>query len=102
MEAPLDTTSFDLLKQLESQRDSIYLNEEKEWRLKSRALWVNYGDSNSKFFHSFASARRNNNTIWKMVDGDGVEATGEMELQILAKNHFQNIYSDDKGCDLLS
>ena len=40
-------------------------------RLKSRALSIGEGDANTKFFHSFASARRNKKTIWSLMYHEG-------------------------------
>jgi hypothetical protein len=38
-------------------------NEEKEWRLKSRALWLQAGDKNTSFFHKQAKARQHQNSV---------------------------------------
>jgi hypothetical protein len=37
--------------------------EEKEWRLKSRALWLQAGDKNTYFFHKQAKARQHRNIV---------------------------------------
>jgi hypothetical protein len=37
--------------------------EEKEWRLKSRALWLQAGDKNTSFFHKQAKARQHINNV---------------------------------------
>ena len=36
------------------------------WKLKSTINWIERGDANTKFFHSFASTRRNFNDIWAL------------------------------------
>lgn len=46
------------LIELEKQKDRIL----KE-RLKSKAIWLQAGDDNTKFFHNFAKGRKVANTI---------------------------------------
>ena len=65
------------------------------WRLKSRALWIEQGDANTKFFHSFASARLNNNTIWELSDGAGNSASSMDQLKLLGEEHFSSLFMDD-------
>jgi 23S rRNA maturation-related 3'-5' exoribonuclease YhaM len=38
-------------------------NEEKEWRLKYRALWLQEGDKNTSFFHKQVKARQHRNIV---------------------------------------
>jgi hypothetical protein len=46
--------------------DKLILMEEICWRQKSRALWLQEGDKNSKFFHRLANSHRN--TVCVCVD----------------------------------
>ncbi len=39
------------------------LLEEISWRQKSRALWLQEGDKNTRFFHCLANSHRRNNSI---------------------------------------
>jgi hypothetical protein len=59
------------VKLLEDKKRNILLEKEKEWRLKSRALWLQAGDENTKFFHRYANCRKNINLVWKIDKGDG-------------------------------
>jgi hypothetical protein len=55
--------------------------EEVHWQQRSRVNWLQYGDRNTSFFHSFASARRKKNFIKKLrgEDGDWVEGTDQLK-----------------------
>ena len=57
---------------LESKRDEILRRTGDYWRLKSRFVWVEAGDGNTIFFHKHASHRKEVNTIWVIVDQEGV------------------------------
>jgi hypothetical protein len=41
-----------------------------DWRIKSRAVWIELGDENMKYFHHFANHRKNHNTIWELQNID--------------------------------
>jgi hypothetical protein len=43
------------IKLLEDKRRKILMDKEKEWRIKSRAIWLHARDENTKFFHHFAN-----------------------------------------------
>ena len=58
------------------------------------------GDANSKFFHSYASARRNTNTIWSLNDKDGNPVSEEPALKLLGKHHFSDLFGDEKSTNI--
>jgi hypothetical protein len=64
----LDTTLESHLKLLEAECNELLKFEEEYWRQKSHATWLKCGDRNTKFFHKFASARRNQKHIWEIGD----------------------------------
>ena len=72
------------------------------WQLKICTKWALYGDSNTKFFHTIASDRRNHNTIWSLVDEEGHCIEDEQALKELGKIHFAHIFCDDKQTCLLT
>jgi hypothetical protein len=56
-------TSRDELKTLEAKRRKLLADKEATWRLKSRAVWLENGDENTKFVHAYAKGRKATNTI---------------------------------------
>ena len=52
-----------LTKELGKKKYMILKLKEKDYRLKSRALWIRLGDNNTGLFHFFSSLRRNSNSI---------------------------------------
>lgn len=47
-----------LLAKAENELEVLLEEEEKYWKLKSREDWLNWGDKNTKWFHSKASHRK--------------------------------------------
>lgn len=50
--------------------------EEVSWNLKSRALWLEKGDINTKYIHRYANHRRMINSIWDLESTPGVCLAG--------------------------
>eukprot|EP00253_Pinus_taeda_P015629 PITA_15629 len=72
------------LIELEKQKEKILNEREETWRLKSRAIWLQAGDDNTKFFQNYAKGRKVSNTIWNLPlpDGDELKSpvkTAELE-----------------------
>ena len=49
-----------------------------------------------------ASGRRNQNSIWSLVDEDGNSYEDEAGLKELVQSHFANIFRDDGGTCLMN
>jgi exonuclease III len=81
------------LKLLETERNNLLLIEEAHWHQKSRAIWINCGDNNTKFFHKFASHRRNHKHIWELQSDGVVSITGQENLLDAAHQSFQKCLS---------
>jgi hypothetical protein len=70
------------------------LEEEERWRQKSRAIWITSGDKNTKFFHRFASFRRNKKHIWEIEDEAGQDPFDKEAIKDEAINYFKSFYQD--------
>eukprot|EP00253_Pinus_taeda_P019452 PITA_19452 len=84
--------SWARLKDLELERKRILQNREESWRLKSRAIWLQAGDDNTKFFQNYAKGRKNSNTIWEMEKANGDKARSFEELASLGNSYFKNLF----------
>jgi hypothetical protein len=91
----LDIAVESHLKTLESERNDILKNEEEYWRQKSRATWLKCGDRNTKYFHKFSSARRNQKHIWEIDDENGQTIRGQEEIKGEASRYFKQLYVVD-------
>jgi len=81
--------SDNLIKELERKRLKFLLDEEESWRQKCRATWLQKGDRNTKFFHHFATYRKNKKAIWEMKDEPGVTHTGQKDIEAKAVRYFK-------------
>eukprot|EP00253_Pinus_taeda_P033361 PITA_33361 len=96
----INQESKERIMNLEKQRSKILLEREEEWRQKSRAIWLKAGDENTKFFHNYAKGRKSANTIWKLKDQNGREASSFEDLSRMGKAHFQNLFTAQGGITL--
>lgn len=56
-----DKTDEDGIRNYFVEKDKLHellLHEETYWKQRAKTFWIAEGDSNSKFFHAYASARR--------------------------------------------
>jgi len=82
-----------LLSQLLGQKSKILQEKEELWRLKSRAIWLKAGDSNTKYFHNIANGRKASNTIWKLPREPDGWATTHQQLASLGVTHFKRLFT---------
>ncbi|XP_074292863.1 uncharacterized protein LOC141619745 [Silene latifolia] len=75
-------------KKLVSEIATLRRQEEQYWRQRSRALWLQDGDRNTKFFPTRAGERKGKNYIGMVIDDNGVERTGQEAIAGVASNYF--------------
>ena len=97
----LNQETKDTLVGLQGHRNTILLEKEETWRLKSRALWLACGDKNTKFFHAYAKGRKDLNTIWCLEDDRGRRRESFEELDETGVEHFQNLFKAPVGAHIV-
>ena len=88
----LDQVSKDSLVRLQGRRNSILLDKEETWRLKSRAIWFKCGDENTKKNHSYARGRKAMNTIWSLEDSLGRRFETFEDMVDIGVEHFHHLF----------
>jgi len=68
-------SSKDEIKALEAHKRKFLADQEVAWWLKIRAIWLDKGDENKKFFQAYEKGRKASNTIWKLKDQEGHEVS---------------------------
>ena len=63
-------------------------------------MWLEVGDKKFKFFHNYASHRRNINTIYEIKNQEGSPARTFEEKSAAGVSFFQNIFKEPKGCPI--
>ncbi|XP_057451938.1 uncharacterized protein LOC130743727 [Lotus japonicus] len=91
-----------LQKKLWKEYHTVLLQEELFWAQKSRCLWFQFGDRNSKFFHTATLIRRKRNKIEALIDENGNLLTDFDVLQDYTVNFFRHGFMDEGGASSLS
>ena len=84
----------DGLIRLEGRRITLLLEKEEMWRLKSQAIWLECGDDNTKFFHTYARGRKETNTVWILVDEHGSTHDTVEGMDSTGVEHFKKLYKE--------
>lgn len=87
------------LIELENQKARILKEREESSRLKSKAIWLQAGDDNTRFFQNYAKGRKVSNTIWNLPLPDGGVADTN-KLSHLGTSHFKNLFTNPPRSNL--
>uniref|UniRef100_A0A803NLH2 Reverse transcriptase n=1 Tax=Cannabis sativa TaxID=3483 RepID=A0A803NLH2_CANSA len=88
-----DTISTNNFWAAKSKFKEILTQREVFWRQRSKLLWLQAGDNNSKFFHASASARRRSNLITKLQDSNGIWTSWEDGLDRIMVEYFNDLFT---------
>lgn len=80
------------IKIMEGERHRILKYIQEQWRLKSRAIWLEVGDENYKVFQNYLKGKKNSYTIWEMKKVDGGSANSFADLAALSVYHFKSFF----------
>lgn len=68
------------------------------WRQQAKQFWLRDGDKNTRFFHKYASARKEHNQIRRLKHEEGEWKEKDEEIQDLITTYFANLFqSQDPG-----
>lgn len=59
------------LREAEIEYSKILTQQEDFWKQRAKQFWLQGGDCNSKYFHSYASSRKKKNQINKLKNKEG-------------------------------
>ncbi|KAL9668767.1 hypothetical protein QQ045_006307 [Rhodiola kirilowii] len=82
-------------ERLSAEIDEWLQREEILWQQRSRVNWLEEGDSNTKFFHAYATSRRKRNFINQLLKSDGTTCTDRSEIQNEIVSYFKHLYAAD-------
>ncbi|GAU36460.1 hypothetical protein TSUD_166260 [Trifolium subterraneum] len=85
-----DSTRYDEVRRKMSM---LLAQEEAFWKQRAKIYWLRDGDTNSRFFHATASARKKRNEITQMKKDDGEVIQHQHEVCEVAKNYFEQLFS---------
>ncbi|KAL9680372.1 hypothetical protein QQ045_018250 [Rhodiola kirilowii] len=87
-------------KELSMVRDYRKLKEHQLlfYQQRAKIQWLQDGDSNSKFYHSFLKGRRSKNNISLVKGADGIVYTHLPSIKIEFLKYFKSILAESKPC----
>jgi hypothetical protein len=82
-------------KELAELIEILLEQDEIHWLQRSSANWLNLGDRNTSFFHSFATARRKKNYIKRLKNGSDIWVEGTEMLKPLVFDYFSQLFTTE-------
>ena len=98
LKAKTDDISLRRYKEASEELGNLLQQQESYWKQRAKQFWLESGDSNTKFFHQFASPRRKKNTIVKLRNEDNHWFTWDNGLSNYIVAYFADLFTS-RGCD---
>ncbi|XP_075640301.1 uncharacterized protein LOC142612055 [Castanea sativa] len=67
------------------------------WAQRSRVLWANQGDKNTKYFHSSALKRYRKNSVKGIKDEGGIWRTRQEDIGEVMVNYYKTLFTSADG-----
>ena len=70
------------------------------WKQRSRALWLQEGDNNTRYFHSRASHQFRRNRIDSLEDPSGEVCVDEDGIANILVSYYQGLFTSSNPCGI--
>ena len=87
----IEDRSFNL-KDLHLRKHKTLSHKEDTIRHKSRSIWLEARDENTRYFHQYANRRRLTNSIWEALDGQINLVFDQKSIKAGANSYFTSLY----------
>ena len=84
-------------KEVGAQLDVLLEREEIMWKQRSRIQWLQHGDKNTKFFHSYAKHRGKINSMEGILGVDNRWRTSSVDIGCEFVRYFRDLFSSNGG-----
>ncbi|KAK6118865.1 hypothetical protein DH2020_047396 [Rehmannia glutinosa] len=91
--------SITLIEEFEGDIEKMVMQKEDFWKQQSGNLWLERGDSNTKYFHAQASARRAKNHISGLVSSHGDFCSDWQGMREIIADYFENLFQSSNPSD---
>jgi hypothetical protein len=88
------------IRAVQNEINMLLHQDEIHWRQRSREIWLEAGDRNTKYFHQKAKQRRGKNTIRGILDSNGRWCEDEDGMGEIAVQYFNDIFSSSAGLEV--
>lgn len=78
----------------------LYSDKERYWKERAKLQWLRCGDSNTRFFNSYALARRRKNHIDTLLDSNRNRIFWDDDIQRHIVDYYSSIFSKAQALDL--
>ena len=98
MSSNLDGAHNQSIYRLKGEINQLLLQDELHWRQRSRAVWLESGDKNTKFFHQKATQRRRTNTITGLLDSSDSWQEDTQVIGRIIEDYFSQMFTSATQC----